>query len=175
MKLVNPINVPIPMLEEFKKSFNGEHIHGADNINTLSIKEWLEQAELHKNFDTLPVGRVPAMQYLLLDEANKKIVGCIQLRLSLNDFLEKYAGHVGYSVRPDERRKGYAKLMLNEIITIASNFNIPKIMVTCLIENIGSNGTIKSCGGIFHSTIDKKEDGKTVFLNRYWIDTKKSA
>ena len=36
----------------------------------------------------------------------------IQLRHCFNDYLERYGGHIGYSVRPDERRKGYAAWML---------------------------------------------------------------
>ncbi|WP_312667561.1 hypothetical protein [Tissierella praeacuta] len=35
-------------------------------------------------------------------EKDKKIVGMIQFRHYFNEFLEKYGGHIGYSVRPDD-------------------------------------------------------------------------
>mgnify|MGYP002236365423 FL=1 len=34
------------------------------------------------------------------------------LRHHLNDYLLAYGGHIGYSVRPSERKNGYASQML---------------------------------------------------------------
>lgn len=168
MKIVKANDLSIELLDEFKKSFNGEHIYGADSINEITIEEWINSNKIHENLKTLPTGRVLAHQYVLFDEINQKIIGCIQLRFALNDFLSKYAGHIGYSVRPDERRKGYAKLMLEEILKIAKSNSLTKVLITCLETNIGSAKTIESCGGIFESKIHKPDEN--VILNRYWID-----
>lgn len=56
--------------------------------------------------------KVPARTYFLVRENDKRIVGMINIRLALNEKLKKSGGHIGYSIRPTERRKGYNKINL---------------------------------------------------------------
>ncbi len=56
--------------------------------------------------------KVPARTYFLIRCSDNKIIGMINIRLSLNEKLKKYGGHIGYSIRPTERGKGYNKINL---------------------------------------------------------------
>lgn len=73
----------------------------------------------------------------------------IQFRHYLNEYLERYVGHIGYSVRPSERRKGYAKRMLADCIKICKLNGLEKILLACIEENEGSRRTILANGGAY--------------------------
>lgn len=73
------------------------------------ISEWLTLNKRLENQDTVPDNWVTSEQFIYVRHSDNKIVGMIQFRHYFNDYLETYGGHIGYSVRPNERRKGYAK------------------------------------------------------------------
>ena len=83
-----------------------------------SIPAWLDWVEQLKREETTPPELVPMSQYIYVREDDDKVVGVIQIRRRFNDYLEKYAGHVGYSVCPGERRKGYATGMLRAALPL---------------------------------------------------------
>lgn len=91
----------------------------------------------------------------------------LQVRYYLNDYLEKYAGHIGYSIRPSERRKGYAKQMLKMALSFCREIEIKKVLITCKVGNIGSEKTILANGGVYESTVHEPNEGKD--LKRFWI------
>lgn len=135
---------------------------------TNNPAEWIEYNKLFLEKETVPEGLVQATQFIYVRENDDKIVGMIQVRHHFNDFLEKYGGHIGYSVRPTERRKGYAKRMLGEALLFCKELGIGKVLVTCLSDNEGSRRTILANGGKYESTV-KLPDGDE-YLERYWID-----
>lgn len=134
------------------------------------IAEWLEFNHKLENEDTVPENLVSAEQYIYVRENDNKIVGMIQFRHHLNDFLKKYGGHIGYSVRPDERRKGYAKRMLSDCLPICKAYGLEKVLISCIQGNEGSKRTILANGGKYESTVYCEPDG--VYLERYWIPLK---
>ena len=73
--------------------------------------EWLEKLEEDRTRITNEE-KVPAETYFLVRENDNKIVGMINIRLTLNENLKKFGGHIGYSIRPTERKKGYNKVNL---------------------------------------------------------------
>ena len=105
---------------------------------------------------------------MLVREEDHKIVGMIQVRHCFNDYLEKYGGHIGYSVAPDERRKGYASQMLEMVLPECRKLGIGKVLITCRKGNEGSRKTILKNGGIYESEV--YEPDNKVYLERYWID-----
>lgn len=90
----------------------------------------------------------------------------IQVRHRFNDYLAEYGGHIGYSVRPDERRKGYAKWMLAHVLPEARKIGLDRVLVTCDDDNEGSSRTIEANGGVFERKTELEGD----ILRRYWID-----
>lgn len=117
--------------------------------------------------ETLPEGLVIATQFLYVRKADDRLVGMIQVRHYFNDFLSKYGGHIGYSIRPNERRKGYATSMLNAVLPYCREIGLDKILITCIDGNIGSEKTILNNGGVYESTV--YESGANCNLKRFWI------
>ena len=104
--------------------------------------------------------------YIAVRKTDDKIVGVIDLRHHINHpILGTWGGHCGYSVRPSERGKGYAKEMLRLNMQNAKELGIEKLLVTCDVNNKASEKTILANGGVCENTIDV--DGKQ--MKRYWI------
>jgi predicted acetyltransferase len=105
--------------------------------------------------------------YLAVRKSDNRIVGVIDLRHHIkHPILETWGGHCGFSVRPSERGKGYAKEMLRLNIENAKILGIEKLLITCDVENIASEKTILANGGVYEETIEV--DGCEI--KRYWIN-----
>ena len=117
--------------------------------------------------ETLRPGRVLATLFLCVRKEDDKLLGMIQIRHYFNEYLEKYAGHIGYSIRPSERRKGYATEMLRLALPFCRELGIRKVLISCEPGNIGSEKTILNNGGVYESTV--YEPGEQIYLKRHWI------
>lgn len=114
----------------------------------------------------LPAGYIPDSTYWLV--SGGCVLGTCNLRHGLNHKLRNFGGHVGYSVRPSERNKGRATLMLKLVLTKARALGIDRALVTCDKDNIASARVIQKNGGVLDSEGMDPEDGK--LTQRYWID-----
>lgn len=153
-------------IAEFLDDASTKHIPGAGGIeHTDGYDEWISARKKLEQGENMPTGIVPATQYIALDDHNE-VVGFIQLRHTLNDYLMQYGGHIGYSIRPTQRRKGYASRMLSLCLDEAKKLNIDKILITCDDDNIASEKVILANGGIFENTV--KENGQKP-TKRFWI------
>ena len=130
--------------------------------------EWLTFNRLAEDEQTKPDNWVVSEQFAFVRESDDKIVGMIQFRHSFNDFLRQFGGNIGYSVRPSERRNGYAKKMLTSCLDACRAFGLDRVLITCTVENEGSRRTILSCGGVYESTVYYEPADDT--LERYWIE-----
>ena len=129
--------------------------------------EWIEKSLQGKDPKYVAEGRVPATQFIYVREEDGRVVGMLQLRHCFNEYLEKYAGHIGYSVRPSERRKGYATAMLRDALPHCRALGIRDVLISCLTDNEGSRRTILANGGVYESTVHEPERDRD--LERYWI------
>ena len=108
---------------------------------------------------------VEGSQWILVDTEIKRVLGMVNIRHELNDYLRKAGGHIGYSVRPSERNKGYGTLQLQKALAFLKTKGVSEALVTCSDNNVGSYKTIESCNGILENKIVL--DGETV--RRYLI------
>ena len=111
-------------------------------------------------------GLVPATLYFLVDEKNK-ICGALDIRHELNEYLEKFGGHIGYGIAPSERKKGYGKIQLKLALEKAKKIGLKKVLITCDDNNIGSAKTIEACGGIYNDTLADAEANR---IKRYFVE-----
>ena len=121
----------------------------------------LEDEHLARN---LPEGRVQAS--FLVAEHQGRIIGRSSIRHTLNDFLFNFVGHIGYGVRPEFRRRGFATQILTQSLRITDEIGLKKVLVTCSDDNIGSAKVIEAHGGILENKVEF--EGK--LKRRYWIE-----
>lgn len=133
-----------------------------------SPEQWLADVRAYTDPATLPEGKVIATQFLSVRESDGKLIGMIQVRHYLNEYLRTFGGHIGYSVRPGERRRGYGKEQLRLCLDwCKQTLGLDKVLITCNTSNEGSRRTILSAGGVYESTAH--EPDRDVDLERYWI------
>ena len=133
-----------------------------------SAEQWLADVRAYTDPATLPEGKVIAIQFLSVRASDGKLVGMIQVRHYFNEYLEKFGGHIGYSVRPGERRKGYGKEQLRlALLFCKETLGLDRVLITCNTSNEGSRRTILSAGGVYENTVH--EPDRNVDLERYWI------
>ena len=116
-------------------------------LSEHSYSEWLLKIVADLDVANISPGRVPALTYFYVREEDDKIIGMINIRFALNDFLRKVGGHIGYNVRPTERQKGYATCMLRETLEFCKIIGLNEVIVSCNKDNIASAKVIKNCGG----------------------------
>ena len=150
----------LEMMAEFEQT-QSAHDGGFWNANNFVYEEWLKNNQNHEMGINLPEEWVPDIQ-LVAFSRDGQAVGFLNLRLRLNDYLLEVGGHIGYSIRPSERGKGYAKEALRQGLQVAKEKNIKKALVTCSTENPASRAVILANGGLFEDVRNGVE--------RYWID-----
>ena len=142
-------------------------INGAAGLNNFSsIEDWLEELKRRSSKATVPEGLVPSSIYLGIREKDNYIVGMIDIRHYLNDFLKQFGGNIGYSVRKSERNKGYAKQMLKLALEKCKDLKMKKVLITCDEDNIASEKVILSANAKFEDI--RNVDGEN--KKRFWID-----
>lgn len=132
-----------------------------------TVEEWFGEIAKYNCRGTLPEGYVLADQFIFVRRKDRRIVGMIQFRHELNEICERFFGNIGYSVRPTERRKGYATKMLKRCLRIAKKEGLTRVLITCADTNEASRKTILKCGGVYENTVYYEEDKEN--LERYWI------
>lgn len=169
MKLIEPSIGYEQQIRAYRQAFLdcGSSMDGTGGLKKYEdIPAWIRASLRGKDAAVVP-GMVPATQYLFVREEDNKVVGMIQIRHYFNDFLEKYGGHIGYSVAPDERRKGYAAQMLKAALLKCRELGLEKVLITCIRGNEGSKRTILKNGGSYETTV--YEPDEDIYLERYWI------
>ena len=132
----------------------------------ISFDDFLKRMRERETDKVREKGLVPATLYFLVDEKNK-ICGALDIRHELNEYLEKFGGHIGYGIAPSERKKGYGKIQLKLALEKVKKIGLKKILITCDDNNIGSAKTIEACGGIYNDTLADAEANR---IKRYFVE-----
>ena len=137
---------------------------GLDRFSSIEI--WFEELKKRSCEDTVPKGLVPSSTYLAVREKDNYIVGMIDIRHYLNEYLTQVGGNIGYGVRKTERNKGYAKQMLKLALEKCRDLKIKKVLITCDEDNIASEKVILSANAKLEDI--RNVDGEN--KKRFWID-----
>lgn len=171
---MNTLKLLIPTIEyaddimqfrqEILEANDADSFAGCGDLKNCEImEEWLQILAAAENPETCRVGKVTSNTYLAVSTSDNRI---IDLRHHINHpILGLWGGHMGYTVRPSERGKGYAKEILRLNLQKCKERGMNRVMVTCSPENIASEKTIIANGGIFEKEV--LVDGGCV--KRYWI------
>ena len=155
-----------------------EHLKYNSNINGSggldryidNYEEWL--VKLEKDKTDPGNNRVPALTYFLVRVEDNRIIGMINIRLVLNEKLRKSGGHIGYGIRPTERKKGYNKINLYLGLQVCQKYGLDKVLLDADLDNPASWRTMEALGGIrietYYDEIDKTDCVK------YEIDVEES-
>lgn len=141
------------MLQEIPKNENGV-VNGCNGKDFESYKKWLIKSNNTANGIGLEDWMVPQSTYWLYIDGVPAGFG--KLRHYLTDKLREEGGHVGYTIRPSYRNKGYGKLLLRLIIERANEMGIDRILVTVQNHNLYSIKVALSNGGIVEKVTDKR-------------------
>lgn len=169
-RLVRPDGSMLDEIMSYKEEFEraNDSMDGTGALRRCrTAQEWLENARRMENPETVPDGKVSATQYVLLRESDRRIVGMIQLRHDLNPYLRQFSGHVGYSVRPSERRRGYAGTMLTALLSVCRQRGMERVLITCFDANEASRRVILKHGGVYEGA--SREPTLEKNIERYWI------
>ena len=152
----------------------GSDINGSGGLDHFpdDYEGWLAKLEL--DYTRVPdEERVPARTYFLVRENDSRIVGMINIRLALNKRLSRYGGHIGYSIRPTERGKGYNKINLYLGLKVLDSHGIEKAFMDADLDNPASWKTMEALGGVRIREYYDDQDAHCTVVD-YHIDVKKA-
>lgn len=154
---MNEVKLVIPTKEHEAEviDYKTEHfhnnefdLHGGALLEKMSYDDWLLQLKNNSNQSTVNPDWVVSSTFLAIRKNDNKMVGMIDIRHTLNQFLREYGGHIGYGVRPSERNKGFATEILRMGLDYCKQLGLQKVMLACYKDNEASSRTIIQCGGV---------------------------
>lgn len=168
-KLVLPSEEHLEQVRAYREEFLAadSSMDGAGPLRRYpDPRDWLAAVRAYADPATVPEGKVQATQLLCVEEG--RVLGMIQIRHELNEYLRLYAGHIGYSVRPSARRQGVAKWMLSAALPFCRELGLRRVMIACEPWNEGSRRTILANGGVYEKTVHEPQED--IDLEQYWVE-----
>lgn len=166
IRLAQPTPADGEQVMDYRREFldNGDSMDGTSELRSYeTYADWLDRLSDNASEETVRPGLVPETLFLAFDGG--ELVGMIDIRHRLNEYLLAFGGHIGYSVRKSCRRKGYATEMLAQTLAECRKLGLDRVLVTCDKENVASRKTILHNGGVLEN--EAPEDGR--ITQRYWI------
>ena len=165
LKLIEPTSL---YETEFREMATEWKEKGDDKFKEAfgNFATYIETLRNQKKPDEINTNIVPGCTYWLIAE-NHRILGTSRLRYWLLPHLEKEGGHIGYDIRPLERRNGYGTRLLALTLIEARNVGLKEVLITCDRDNLGSVRIIEKNDGEYIDRVISDRTGKQV--NRYRI------
>lgn len=158
--------LPQPEHEAIVRAYRQAFLDAGEVCNGSSGLETMEDYETWRTVNAVGAnpGWVPGETFLALD-AQGEMVGIINIRRAA---LEPIGGHIGFSVHPAHRRRGYATELLALALAYCKEaLGLDRVMITCHDDNAASARTILH----YKATLQDKvpdETGRPV--RRYWVE-----
>ena len=157
---------------EYKSDINGMEalariLYGytfEESLNMCLNMQYEEYAKIH--------GRCQYKTFLLIRKNDNKIIGTINIRWNLSEEMKKFAGNIGYAIRPTEIRKCYNNINLYLGLIEAKKVGLDRVMLDCEAKNLASSKTMEALGGKLERTEIDPSDG--ILTSVYWIDVDES-
>ena len=159
---------------EFQEANDEYPFEGVSDLKKVinnSFEEYFNGLEINKHIDEIYPTYANQTTYVLADDSNH-IYGLINLRHELKGKLMEVGGHIGYGIRPSERKKWYATLQLKLILDKLKELNINQALITCRENNIASKRTMEKFIGKKDTLVPSNHEG--IMEYRYWIDVNKN-
>lgn len=175
MKFIEPSLKYKEQAREYIQEFidAGSDINGAGGLHSYLAKDgyeaWLQEVERKSDVSRQEPGEIASSTFFYMREEDEKIIGMVNIRYGLNEFLFNEGGHIGYSIRPTERGRGYATQMLEQALWFCQFIGLEKVLVVCDKSNIASARVIQKCGGIMENEFYSEHYEEV--LQRYWLST----
>lgn len=147
---------------------NASSFDGCAGLNEVeTYEQWLDFRGREE-----AKGWAPSRTWLAVRRSDSRVVGIVNYRPSpLPDFLLQYGGHIGYCIRPSQRRKGYAKEQLRLTLEKCRAAGEERVLLTCDHQgNPGAERTILANGGVLEDEVEDTPGlGSSGRICRYWI------
>ncbi|WP_066186054.1 GNAT family N-acetyltransferase [Gracilibacillus timonensis] len=170
-QLVKPSLAYVEQIAAYKESFqqHNEKMHGSNFLSKAdSIEQWIKDVDIFWDKATVPEGLAPCGTWILIRESDQQLLGISNLRFELSTvFLQQYAGHIGYSIKPTERGQGYGTKILELTLKEAQKKAIAEVLLICGDDNISSAKVIEANNGKLEKKVWDEVDEE--WIRRYWI------
>jgi predicted acetyltransferase len=169
-ELVAPtIRLHAAWLEAHREWGPGQHEDGfglwaADDVDSpAGFAAWVARLTAQEDLSKpVEAGRVHCTYRWIVED--DQVLGGIALRHECSDYV-RWAGHLGYGIRPTARRRGLATWALGRMLDEARALGLDRVLVVCADGNVASAKTIERQGGAFEGVQDTRYGP----LRRYWI------
>lgn len=130
----------------------GSNINGSGSLDKIfdgyTFEEALDRClNMEDEEYAKSVNRCPGETFLLIREKDNRIVGSINIRWNLTEAMLNCGGHIGYSIRPSERQKGYNKINLYIGLKELQKLNEKEALLDADLDNEASWKTMEALGG----------------------------
>ncbi len=159
-------NEYLRFIAEFRAS-GEQRLNGMGGWRDDGFDAFLDRVRRHAAGVDIPTDRAPASTYWLVRD-KRRVIGSVNIRHWLPPHMEHEGGHVGYSIRPSERCRGYATALLAMAVDKAWLMDVDRVLVTCDKDNSPSARVIQKNGGVLEDEVISEHTGGVV--QRYRID-----